>query len=376
MQDGAARNSKSMMTAEKFRNDILSGIYPCGSRLPSDEMIARDYGINKRTVAAGMAQLVAEGLITRAPGRGSVVVREEVVSKHTNVIDCIARGSGAIYENMEAEITLQSMKRGFHPVWIPPSLIGAGPFADSYRMFLQYMENAINAMPHGMVVYGERFIPYEMLERNLAKIGRLVFICNYAYSKELTAKYVLIDYDAAAKKAVALFRKNGHKKITLIASPVNTIRKIRGKPPQSFYHLALKKACSEAGVEYDEKVPQMCWDSRQEEAFRRIREKGITAAALGFDSLSWIYSGLFRKAGIRIPEDLSVIGFYDTAGPESGLTSLNIQERVIATTAAEMLFEDKSEIRKVYVKPELIERESVRALCNIKQKQRKEGSLK
>ena len=97
----AGRSSKLMKIADRFRQDILSGHYQPGSRLPTDEDIARDFGINKRTVAAGLARLVAEGLITRAPGRGSVVVREKVVTKHTNVVDCIAMSSGDIFANME-----------------------------------------------------------------------------------------------------------------------------------------------------------------------------------------------------------------------------------------------------------------------------------
>ena len=64
-----AKDPKYLQMAEKFRNEILSGVYQQGSRLPSDEIIANAYGINKRTVAAGMAQLVAEGLISRTPGR-------------------------------------------------------------------------------------------------------------------------------------------------------------------------------------------------------------------------------------------------------------------------------------------------------------------
>ena len=193
------RSSKLMRVADRFRQGILSGLYLPGDRLPTDEDIAREFGINKRTVAGGLARLVAEGLITRAPGRGSVVVREKIVSKHTNVVDCIAMSSGAIFANMEKEITLQSLKRGFQPVWIPPSLFWSRPVDENHKQFLQYMENCVNAMPYGMIVYGERFIPYEMLERNLAKTGKLVFICCYVHTREIPAKYVLIDYDAAAK---------------------------------------------------------------------------------------------------------------------------------------------------------------------------------
>ena len=359
MPDRVNRISKPMRTAEKFRNDILPGRYPPGSRLPTDEEIARASGINKRTVAAGMAQLVAEGLITRAPRRGSVVVREKIVRKHTDVIGCISWSTGDIFRNMESEITVQSMKRGFHPVWVPPSLIGARIRSDMHKLFLRFVEDTINGMPYGMIVYGERFIPYDMLERNLAKIGKLVFICNYSNDKELPAKYVLIDYESAAAKAIALFKKNGHRKITFITSRFTKVWNIRNNPPQYYYHLALKKACMEAGLEYDETIPQMVWDSGfSEEASRQIFKKGITAAALASDS----HIRTLDSFGIRIPEDLSVIGFSDTAGPESGLTTLNIHEREIASTAAEMLFEDQSEFRKVYIKPELIERESVKAL--------------
>ena len=56
---------KYLEMAETFRKDILSGVYQEGSRLPSDEVIAKTFGINKRTVAAGMAQLVKGVLILR-----------------------------------------------------------------------------------------------------------------------------------------------------------------------------------------------------------------------------------------------------------------------------------------------------------------------
>ena len=357
------RSSKLMKVADRFRQDILSGLYQPGDRLPTDEDIARNFGINKRTVAGGLSRLVAEGLLTRAPGRGSVVIREKIVTKHTNVVSCIAWSTGDVYNDMEKEITSQSLKRGFYPVWVPPSLFNAGFYNDTHKQFLKFVEETVNGMPYGMIVFGERFIPYDMLERNLAKIGKLVFICNYSHVKELPAKYVLIDYDAAAKKAVALFRKNGHRKITFISSRFTKIRNMRKITPQYSYHLALKNACDEAGLEYDEKIPQMFWNSEPaEEIFKIIRKKGITAAVLGFDSLTQAYSRAMQSALIRIPDDLSVIGFYDTAGPESGLTTFNIQEHVIASTATELLFEDRSEYKKIYIKPELVLRESVRPL--------------
>ena len=357
-----AKDPKYLQMAEKFRNEILSGVYQQGSRLPSDEAIANAYGINKRTVAAGMAQLVAEGLISRTPGRGSIVVRQKIVTKHTNAVVCVTHSGGDVYSNMESEIITQALKRGFYPVWVPPALFNAGISRrlDS-KQFHQYMEHAINNMPYGMIVHGERFIPYDMLERNLSKIGKLVFICNYPNTKVLPAKYVLIDYDAAAQKVVSHFRKKGHRKMTFLTTPVKTIDKFLLKPPQYHYHLALKKACLELGMEYDETIPFQMWNSAFEpDIFRSLHEKKITAAALSSDSVLNCYYGNYKtNLKIRIPEDLSVIGFYDTYGEKHPITSLNIREREIATTAMEMLFEESCETKKIYIAPDLIDRGSV-----------------
>lgn len=353
-----AKEMKHQKMAEKFRSDILTGVYRLGHRLPSDEVIAKAYGINKRTVAAGMAQLVAEGLISRAPGRGSVVVREEIVTRHTNAVACVTYSNGEIYNNMELEITAQALKRGFYPVWTPPSLLVAAAGTVDSKSLYQFMEHTINSMPYGMIVYGERFIPYDLFERNLSKLGKLVFICSYTHAKELPAKYVLIDYDAAAEKVVSLFWKKGHRKMTFLTSPIPLVNDFHRKPPQYQYHIALKKACLKYGMEYDEEIPVMLWESKPAlEVFQLLRSRNITAAALCYDSvLTGFYGAVIDTLKIRIPEDLSVIGFYNTS---KDITSLNIQERVIATLATEMLFEDGTEMQKLYVAPELIERGSV-----------------
>jgi DNA-binding LacI/PurR family transcriptional regulator len=344
---------------ETFRKEILTGVYPVGQRLPSDDIIAKTFCINKRTVANGMSQLVAEGLITRAPGRGSVVIRKEIISRHTNAVSCMTFCKGEIYENMESEITEQALKRGFYPVWIPPSLYTLGIKQFQNKQLYQFFEHSINSMPHGMVVNGERFIPYDMLERNLAKVGRLVFVCNYTHIKELPAKYVLIDYEDAANKVVSLFLSKGHKKMTFITSPIPNIDKYKNKPPQYQYHLELKKACHKMGLEYDEEIPKRLWNGVEvKETFQLLKQKNITAGALCFDSILKVhYKNILEELNLKIPEDLSVIGFYDT--DKENITSLNIQERLLASLAMEMLFEDCNETKKVYVQPVLIERNSV-----------------
>lgn len=67
---------KSAMIADIFRDLIASGRLQQGEKLLSDEAIAQKYRINKRTVACGLNTLAKEGLLKRAPRRGTIVVKE------------------------------------------------------------------------------------------------------------------------------------------------------------------------------------------------------------------------------------------------------------------------------------------------------------
>lgn len=356
-----AKEPKYMVIAEKIRGDILSGSFPPGSKLPPDEVIAKAYGINKRTVAAGMSQLVAEGLITRAPGRGSIVIRQKVVDRHTDSICCITWSSGDLYETLEEEITKETLKRGFYPVWVPQALLSRGVDSPDNKQLYQFMEYTMNSMPHGMLIYGERFIPYDMIERNRAKCGHLVFLWDYSNQEEIPAKYVLVDYVSAAEKVVNHFLKNGHTKMTLLTTPVEDVDKFSRKPPQYTYHKALENACADAGIEYDSEIPKMLWNERsQTEVFQTILRRKITAAAMASDAAYYFhYQNVINQLKIRIPEDLSLIGFYNIEQRAPDMTTLNVDIHKMAATAAEMLFENDNETRKVYIEPELIERKTV-----------------
>lgn len=350
---------KHFVLTEFYREQILSGAIQQGERLPSDETLAKEYGINKRTVAAGLSKLVAEGLLTRAPGRGSVVIRQSIIERKNDVVGCIAKCSGEVHSAMETELTTQILRKGFYPMWVPESLYNAAISQPHHPLFCQFMERFINDMPYGLLIHGERFMPFDMLERNRSKFERLVFITHYLHTKKLKAKYVLIDYEAAAQKAVRYLMRKGHRKITFLT----TNQSFPGRSPQFVYHNAIRAVCAEYGMEYDEEIPDLLWKNTDPvPVFRMIRRRKITAALLAFDSVVWMYRNAMETAHLRIPEDLSVIGLYDTNSYNEPITTLNIQERKIAGYATEMLFEESRDIHEIYVEPQLIERESVRSI--------------
>src|SRR6476620_8852336 len=56
-----------------FREGILSGALPVGSRIPTELKLARDNRISRGTVRQALNILVNEGLLERTPGRGTYV---------------------------------------------------------------------------------------------------------------------------------------------------------------------------------------------------------------------------------------------------------------------------------------------------------------
>ncbi len=59
--------------ADLFRNQILAGDLPSGTRLPSINELNEDMRLARMTVRQAMATLEAEGMIDRQPGRGTFV---------------------------------------------------------------------------------------------------------------------------------------------------------------------------------------------------------------------------------------------------------------------------------------------------------------
>jgi GntR family transcriptional regulator, arabinose operon transcriptional repressor len=64
-----------------YRDDILSGVLPVGSRLPTELELARQHQISRGTVRHALNILVNEGLLERTPGRGTYVRQWPLPSK-------------------------------------------------------------------------------------------------------------------------------------------------------------------------------------------------------------------------------------------------------------------------------------------------------
>ena len=81
VQDTLKKTSENPLYIQlmtRIRNDITSGVYPSGARVPSEQELCDTYGVSRVTVRKAMLDLVQEGLLVRRQGKGTFVAEKRI----------------------------------------------------------------------------------------------------------------------------------------------------------------------------------------------------------------------------------------------------------------------------------------------------------
>lgn len=65
--------ARYQQVADRLRDAIVAGDYPPGQALPSESVLAEQYGLNRTTINKAVRLLAAQGLVTVEHGRGAFV---------------------------------------------------------------------------------------------------------------------------------------------------------------------------------------------------------------------------------------------------------------------------------------------------------------
>ena len=165
--------------------------------------------------------------------------------------------------------------------------------------------------------------------------------------------------------AAEYFINHGHKKIAYISAPVDGISAAPNERYDGF------KTALQTYDLYDEELYELSagWDKKSAyEAFGRLikRRKDITAVFVTNDQLAFGVYEYAKDHNLKIPEDISVIGFDDDFASEyAGLTSFRQNANEIADISAQMMLDQidgKNVPPIIRCRPELIERNSVKTI--------------
>ncbi len=358
-----------------LRAQILSGQYPCGSRLPSASQLCRHYQVSLITVRRAIMDLMAEGMLTGVQGKGVFVAatgesRLDVgqLPRRSNLVGVVIPdlASSPFWAALVQGIETHLAAHGSH------MLVGI-----SHNNALREKEVLTDFAAHG--VAGIILTPVGMhrteggdreLRALLEKGLPLVFLD--VALEGFAADYVASNNEEGGYLATRHLLRLGHRRVAFIyANDTNS-----GRDRLSGYRHAL----AESEVPFSEELVRGHYGERIdyiEAGYQRTLEllrlpEPPTAVLAISDAIA---QGVYRAAQtlkLRIPEDLSVMG-YDNL-PQAvflspPLSSVHQPRFEMGRKAAEVLLERLADParppRRVLLDSHVVERESCRELIPV-----------
>ena len=353
--------------AGELKQRIATGVYATHSFLPSERALADELNTSRNTLRAALSLLEKEKYILRSQSRGVRVLppqdrlaknRVGVVYQHwmanppeltymlAGIQDCLT-GLGYRYDLVPIGRDRRHTSTGSEHVFRPqPSCTLSPTVSDPVacnhgQASPQESDHRATSMANleerfGAVVFVETF-RQEAAILNLHKNGLLVAVANL--ETDIAVSGTWVDHRKTTSSAVNTLVALGHRRIALLARA----------PEVLFYgqvHKAYKTALAEAGIPLDPRMVAVCDETDDLAAYFAVKplidcENPPTAVVAARDVLAKGACGAYQERGMRIGDDVSIIGFDDVSWPHEApfLTTFREPCYEMGRVAAEMLVE-------------------------------------
>lgn len=298
-----SRAAKYQKVTEWIYNRIVSGELSGGDRLESENEISELFQISRQTVRHAFAILEKEGSIIRVQGSGTYV-KEQEGSREYPPLSCTVTIITTYADDYIFPRILQAMVR----------TLGRGGYS-SRIMFTNNQVETERSLLEGLLQSGSRdplivepvmsALPNPNLScyRRLQKAG-IPILFFHSYYPELDIPHVGMDDEQVGRAATEYLIAQGHTRIGGIFKADDG----QGRRRYAGYLQAMRKA----GLKVEGK--RICWIDTQEmrESLtfsQRILErmKDCSACVCYNDELAHLLTTRAQAAGIRIPQDLSLV---------------------------------------------------------------------
>lgn len=320
-------------------------------RIAPERALAEDLGISRVSLKAAINNLVNEGLLVQIQGKGTYIT--PLVQLHTLHVICSPdiKSNDPFYNKFLVEITNLAAKKCIHLFMVDP---------------LNF-EIASETCP--LIVVG-------LLEENLMNAlkmsyRKIIAIQDYANSDRILQVY-FDDYRIGCNAAQTLY-EHGHRKVIHLAGPE--------RYPSAFKRRAgFLEVSNSLGLKYLVIEKKMNWSggySAGEFFFEKLKDwKQYTAVFAANDWMAVGFMQRLKEKGLRIPEDVSIIGCDDIPLASEyypQLTTFNLDMRHLVEVVFSSLnrFEtlgfddtDKADNQKILIPAKLIHRDSLNIYKN------------
>ncbi|QDU11534.1 GntR family transcriptional regulator [Gimesia aquarii] len=337
IQSGKQR-PKYKQLVEQLIQKVTQGDVRPGEALPSEHQLCETYQLARTTVRNAMQLLEQQGWITRIHGKGSFVSTKPPLPI-SKTLDIFA-------------FVLPETRTGFYPS-LQRSFEQAAALTQN-QVLVCCTENKVDAQGNTILqlidkhVAGVALVPATVLAtpayqiRQLQQHGIPVVFCHREV-KGVQAPLLSIPFREVGLLAGQTLLKHGHESVALF-SPHRATAAIE-------YEAGLREALSSRGASCPEPYifhgpsSQLHPTDYEQDLLTTLeamfkQPDPPTAIFATFDSLAELIYLLLGKMGLRVPDDVSLIGFGGTVrhgAIQSRLSSITVDEVAIGQKAAELL---------------------------------------
>lgn len=341
-----------------IQEDIASKKYT--DKLPSLRELAKKYQVNQKTVSKIIQLLVSKGIVETKPKSGIRIVNLDnypATGKTSNSIGLMVRHYGDYFSSMFHAIIDEIDKKKSVPVLVPhrPNCITNS-----------IINELLMQKPKSIIIDNASYrITQEYLEKIAKSIPHVVFIVMQPAIDAHNCSYVLSDDYYGACLMVKHLVDLNHKRIMLLDQNVSMdalrYRYSRHYNFSNGYRAAMNEHNLSQYIQ-NYAIPLIENSDWLDDIKKILQSRNRpTAIVCEQDNYAILLMETALSMGLKIPEDLSIIGYFNTSLGENAsvpLTSVSLKEEEIGKKAVELASKKNQGYYRIVVLPELIIRKS------------------
>lgn len=298
---------------DALRRQIEYGDLKVGCQIPTELELMEMFEVSRTTVRTAIANLVNDGLLCRAQGRGTFVVDTKQTTNESFRERCSQ-------ENMTVGVVIAGLS-GYQPSTVIRGIDAAFRVDDFNLMLLssnidpdiekENLERLLRANVRGIIIWpsGRR----EDAVRRIVETSKIVPVLLIdCFFRGIDLPYVVSDNYGGAYEAVEHLISDGFRRIGFVSTTSPNEPEIVSSICDRYrgYVMALENN----GIEVDERLLFAHWRySQGKSSFPEyVKRNHVDAALIENDNVLVQVVKVCQETGINIPGDLKIVGFDDS----------------------------------------------------------------
>ncbi|NLO74376.1 MAG: GntR family transcriptional regulator [candidate division WS1 bacterium] len=298
MASKSSRVVKYQKVKETLAGEIERGKYALGERLPSEKQLAEQFEVSIITVRQAVEALARDGFVEKIQGSGTYIRR---------LRPAIERKIWAFVVPGLDELWYPSVAGGLEDV---SRAAGIGVIILGTDLEEESGENVrriVTMGADGLIIAPSASRRLDTTVINELSMAGVPFVFCGDYISEVDAPRVLWDYRGGARMGVEHLLAQGHRRIAFLSHPATN-------PSQAMWE-GYRAALTTAGVDPWPPRGLQAKSFEQTDLYRAARDllalwPRPTAVLCAHDSVAQFMCQAAADAGLKVPEELSVVGFY------------------------------------------------------------------